>query len=561
MGSRLCRDRHGSRSRHESARETEIPHAARRKDATANPATIKAQWRSNPHADILWSVDREHVVIDLDRKDGKDGVRDFERLTGLSIGAIDTPRATSPRGGVHLYFRANGIEYRALEDIGAPGIDFCGGPKGSRGVVLPGPGNGRQYEKPLTGPWAEAPEFFADLMRQWLAREAARKASAGPQQPHQGQASARATKALNKACKALSEAGPGERDTAIRQNVLKVGSLAATGEIDPTAALDALIISARANPAGSDYADRVRRAFENGLKQPAAPATALEPLDDTIAEIFAAEHADDLRYVAEWGKWYEWRKGCWREEKTLRVFDLIRKTCRAFGIERAGMARTVAAVHTLARADRRIAATAEQWDSDPMLLNTPTGVVDLRTGDARAHDPALYMTKITAIGPRGDCPQFKTFLTTIMQEDAALVDYLKRVIGYCLTGDVSEETLFFFYGLGANGKGVLTRTIARILGEYHKSTPIETFTETRTDRHPTELARLHNTRLVTASETERGRHWAESRLKQLTGSDPVAARFMQKDFFEYWPQFKIVISGNYKPRLRGSARPCGADCN
>ena len=70
-----------------------------------------------------------------------------------------------------------------------------------------------------------------------------------------------------------------------------------------------------------------------------------EPTDDRIADAFAEEHRNDLRYVAAWGKWFEWRGGCWREEKTLRAFDLIRKTCRAQGIERAGMAKMVGAVH------------------------------------------------------------------------------------------------------------------------------------------------------------------------------------------------------------------------
>ena len=113
-----------------------------------------------------------------------------------------------------------------------------------------------------------------------------------------------------------------------------------------------------------------------------------EPTDDRIADAFADEHRNDLRYVAAWGKWFEWRDGCWREEKTLRAFDLIRKTCKAQGIERAGMAKMVGAVHALARADRRLAATIEQWDADPMLLNTPDGVIDLRTASFAATAPA-----------------------------------------------------------------------------------------------------------------------------------------------------------------------------
>ena len=303
-----------------------------------------------------------------------------------------------------------------------------------------------------------------------------------------------------------------------------------------------------------DYVDD--QTWEQTKKNVAAAKPAPKPkrvpeaTDDAIAEAFAEEHRDDLRYVAAWGKWFEWRDGCWREEKTLRAFDLIRKTCRAQGLRRTGMAKMVAAVHALARTDRRLAATIEQWDVDPKLINTPDGVVDLRTGELRRHRPDDYMTMITAVGPRGDCPLFLGFLDRIMGGDETLVAYLQRAFGYCLTGATTEQALFFNYGGGANGKTVLMATVAAILGDYCVATPIETFTESRNDRHPTELARLRGARLVTATETGAGRHWAESRLKELTGGERIPARFMNKDFFEYQPAFKPWLSGNHKPRLR-----------
>jgi putative DNA primase/helicase len=92
--------------------------------------------------------------------------------------------------------------------------------------------------------------------------------------------------------------------------------------------------------------------------------------------------------------------------------------------------------------------------------------------------------------------------------------------------------------------------IITILDDYHQTTPIETFTASNQDRHPTELADLHSARMVSSVETEEGRRWAESRIKQLTGGDQVKARFMRQDFFEYTPQFKLVIAGNHKPGLR-----------
>jgi len=309
---------------------------------------------------------------------------------------------------------------------------------------------------------------------------------------------------------------------------------------------------AKQPPKGSVGAERVEAPSDpSEVIDLAAKAKRTPELsDDRIADAFAEEHRHDLRYVARRGHWYVWNGKQWREDDTLKAFHLIRKTIKALGIKRAGMAKMVGAVHTLVRPDRRIAATIDQWDADPWLLNTPNGIVNLRDGTVRKSDPSAYCTKITAVGPRGNCPLFLKFLTKIMGGDEALVAYLQRMFGYCLTGDISEQAIFFNHGVGQNGKSVLMSTVSGILGDYCVATPIETFTESKNDRHPTELARLRGARLVTATETEAGRHWAESRLKELTGGERIAARFMHKDFFEYLPQFKPVVNGNHKPRLR-----------
>jgi putative DNA primase/helicase len=205
----------------------------------------------------------------------------------------------------------------------------------------------------------------------------------------------------------------------------------------------------------------------------------------------------------------------------------------------------------LAQEDRRIAATVDQWDTDPWLLNTPGGVVDLRTGRVRDHRPEDYMTKITAVAPDARCPTplWDAFLTKVAP-DSELRSFLARVAGYSLTGITREHALFFLYGEGRNGKSTFVSIISGILGEYHRTAPIETFIEKKFDAHPTELAMLQGARLVTATETEEGRRWNEARIKELTGGDKVAARFMRQDFFEFTPQFKLVIAGNNKPGLR-----------
>jgi putative DNA primase/helicase len=280
--------------------------------------------------------------------------------------------------------------------------------------------------------------------------------------------------------------------------------------------------------------------------------------DEALALRFAHRHDGDLRFVAAWSKWLVWDGARWRFDDTLHAFERARVICREAATEcnkgktavAIASAKTVAAVDRLARADRRLAATVDQWDADHWLLNTPDGVLDLRTGKMRPNRPDDHITKITTVGPRGNCPRFLAFLERIAGGDPELVSYLQRVLGYGLTGETREHALFFAHGTGANGKSVLLSTIAGIMGDYHRTAPIETFVAGNSERHPTDLAGLRGARLVTAIETEEGRRWAESKIKSLTGGDMIAARFMRQDFFEYRPSFKLVIAGNHRPSLR-----------
>ncbi|WP_428665043.1 phage/plasmid primase, P4 family [Reyranella sp.] len=282
--------------------------------------------------------------------------------------------------------------------------------------------------------------------------------------------------------------------------------------------------------------------------------------DEALALRFAELHADDLRFVATWGKWLHWSGTHWCLDDTLQAFDFAREVCREAAVAVPhkkdklaaviASAKTVAAIERLAKADRRLAATSDQWDADPWLLNTPRGTINLRTGIVRPHNPNDHCTKSTEASPEGECPAWLAFLARVTGGDADLQSFLQRVLGYALTGDTTAHALFFLFGHGANGKSVAIDTVAGIMGDYHQTAPIETFTHSTGERHPTELARLRGARLVTAVETEEGRRWAESRIKALTGGDKIAARFMRQDFFEFTPQFKLVIAGNHKPALR-----------
>jgi len=157
---------------------------------------------------------------------------------------------------------------------------------------------------------------------------------------------------------------------------------------------------------------------------------------------------------------------------------------------------------------------------------------------------------ITRAKPSSDCPQWLKFLDEVTDGDADLVSFLQRMVGYCLTGSVREHALFFFYGTGRNGKGVFLNTVSDMLGDYAATASMEVLTESKGDRHPTELAALKGKRLVVAQEVDEGRKWAEAKIKTLTGGDPITARYMRSDFFTYQPQFKLLIAGNHKPALK-----------
>jgi len=286
--------------------------------------------------------------------------------------------------------------------------------------------------------------------------------------------------------------------------------------------------------------------------------------EDAIALRFVSEHGADLRYVA--GEWRRFAGVHWARDLTQHVRNLVRRLCRQVAREAyldtdgeggpkvakaLASKRIVDAVESLASADPRVVARAEDFDQRNFDLGTPDGPIDLESGILREPRREDYLSKCTAVAPSqyADCPMWLGFLDRIMRGDDQMVGFLKRMIGYCLTGETREQVLFFWHGSGQNGKGVCMNTVKRILGDYATSTQIETLTVGRGDRHPTEIAGLKGARLVVTTETSDGR-LKESLIKQLTGSDPVKARFMHKDEFEYYPNFKLVLSGNRQPRLR-----------
>ena len=286
--------------------------------------------------------------------------------------------------------------------------------------------------------------------------------------------------------------------------------------------------------------------------------------EDGVAKAFAEHYAGCFVYDHELGMWVQWNGSRWTQDLKLSVFHTAREFARAVNGRLAkpttalGKIAFASAVERATRADPKMAVVQEIWDRDPWVLGTPDGVVDLRTGTLRPNAPDLYISRHTSVAPAthgAATPMWQRFLDSATQRDKELQGFLQRLCGYVLSGDVTEEILTFLYGPGGNGKGVFLATLTGILSEYAVAVPIEVFTAGSHINLEYYRAQMAGARLVTASETESQATWAESQIKEMTGNEtPLSARHPYGRAFTYRPQFKLILVGNYAPKLKGRSR-------
>jgi putative DNA primase/helicase len=291
---------------------------------------------------------------------------------------------------------------------------------------------------------------------------------------------------------------------------------------------------------------------DNVIAMPGAQK--LEVSEDAIALAFTREFGGTMRFDHHAGRWYRWELTHWRRLDIPAARHFAREIGRRLGSGKKAIckASVAAGAESFCRADPQHAVTSEIWDADPWLLGTPKGTISLKTGKMHQPRPSDFITKLTGCVPDSREPVlWMRFLSDVTRGDEPMMTYLQRVAGYSLTGLTTEHALFFIYGPGGNGKSVYLNLLVHILGDYAANAPMDTFTSSKFNAHPTDLAMLKGARLVTASETEEGRAWAEARIKVLTGGDPITARFMRQDFFTYKPQFKLLFAGNHQPTLHG----------
>lgn len=285
-----------------------------------------------------------------------------------------------------------------------------------------------------------------------------------------------------------------------------------------------------------------------------------------------ARFGGDVRFVGPWKKWLCWDGKRWEADADLKLQGMAIQISRGLWADLAAVepgteamrsalafvkasnrANAVAAMVTLARS--YVPVSVDELDSHVWLLNLANGTLDLRTGEVKEHDRADYLTKLSAVcfDPLATCPLWEKFLGEVFDEDDELIGYVRRLVGYTLTGSQREHVLPFLHGSGANGKSTFLHVLFHLLGpDYATKAPQELLLAKHGETHPTEKAGLFGRRLVFSNETEAGRRLAETQVKALTGGDRVEARRMREDFWEFEPTHTIWISGNHKPAVRGT---------
>jgi len=488
----------------------------------ASEEQIRCWWGKNPACNIgvVTGAVSGLVVLDLNGSEGRESVK----LLDLPL----TPIAATGRGQ-HWYFRHPGGKVGNAVKL-LPGVDL----RGDGGYVVAPPSihpSGAEHR--------------------WLGRPSPEEADLVPlpewvlDKQHDRQDGAEPT--------TLSEpVAEGARNQTLTS---LAGSLRRRGADEATifAALQAVNTDRCRPPLPEAEVGRIASSIAKypagGTQQQVSPDTVHET-DLGNAQRLVALHGQDLRYCHPWNKWLVWDGTRWSQDATAEAVRRAKDVVRAMYAEaasqldddrRKSLAKhawktesesRIEAMLSLARSEPGIPILPEQLDTNSWLLNCANGTLDVRTGELRPHKREDLLTRKipVAYDPNATCPEWYRFLDRIMAGRAGLVSFLQRAPGYSLTGCTDERVLFLLHGRGANGKTTFLETVALLLGDYAMRTTIETLLA-RGDRDgiPNDVARLRGARFVYASEAEEGRRLAEAKLKDITGGDTIAARFLHAE--------------------------------
>lgn len=559
---------------------------------TDDPEEIRRDWVKHPDAGIGLPTGEQNgiFVLDLDCKDGVDGVAWLHKKEALHGYLPKTVTARSPTGGLHIWFAYPSFEVRNSAGALAPGVDI----RGEGGMVVVPPSekpDGSAYEwiaSPHDVTIAEAPEWLLTLL---LDHQASRNARTHAERRTEWLplTSKGIDRQIEMAARKVAMAAPGERNDTLNRQAYWLGQAIAGGWMDEATVRDALTEAAIEAGLGLD---EVAQTLESGLAAGARnprPATAppeFEHGHDALArQLGAWGWNDDAKYVERLKSWFFWDGMVWRRAEKRDEFTQVRefmaqrvrevmayaddvapllqtdadreKMRKWAKSERAKLqdARTIALVEGLARSNAASAAAHDDFDMDPSLLGTPGGLVDLRTGKLRPAQRSDMISKLTSVAPVKIVPhRWLRFLDEVFGGDPEMIDFIQRLAGYALTGETREHKLPFATGGGRNGKSVLLETWRFIWGDYGGTANASIFLNTKNPQHQAPIAAMRGKRLIVASELPAGAVWNDALVKSLTGGDTISANEMRMNPIEFKLNATIIIAGNNTPNLPAADR-------
>lgn len=507
------------------------------KDASKGIEALKRLF-ANPQANIGIATGKVSgiFVLDIDIKNSAGGAESLAELE-REYGALSaTLEAKTCSGGRHLYFRYPERGIGCKTGV-RKGIDVRG--DGGYVVAPPSVVDGKPYDW-THGPdaaIADAPEWLLDIL------------SGKDKAPDLSDKNALITQNRNNTLMLLGVnlRKMGLDQPAIEKNLQTINASRCSPPLDKAEV--------------SKIARSVSR-YESGGKQPA-------PLTDTWnAQFLYSGYGGDIRYCDALGGWFIWDGTRWRKDETFQIMKLAQSAvkdmhARAQAAKDKDLAKHAArceaesrlkAMVNLVRCEDGVTVTPDTFDSDVYLLNCRNGTLDLRTGELRPHSKTDYITRRLELDykPEAQCMEWLKFLDSVFLGDKEIIGFMQKAVGYSLSGSMKEQCVFILYGVGMNGKSTFLKHIYRLLGEYAMNTPATTLMEKYGESIPNDVARLKGARFVTSIESGKGRALAEAQIKQLTGDDPISARFLHREFFDFFATFKIFLATNHKPNISGT---------
>lgn len=532
------------------------------KGASAEETQIKKWWKAHPDAGIGVATGMASGIVVLDIDLDKPGAeQNLEKIIHDKGMFPQTVAAKSGGGGLHFYFKHpnNGKKVaNAQKLLGLAGIDV----RGDGGYIVVPPtmhASGNRYE------WGDDQSPFdttPDMCPEYI---------------YNDRAAGRAAQRFNY----TGEIADGERNTTLTS---VAGLLRSLGlGIDEITLVLKQQNATRCNPPLSDtevetiahyiteYPPAINRTNTRTGRIGLEELLSFERSDVGFGQMLAFALLGKVKYNHTQGKWLLWQDHFWKpdgvEEITLKTIDvtmMFRESVelitdedeRDRGLKYSQLIQNkprIEAGLSIARAQPSIATVHTDWDKGLDVIAVENGVIELKTGELRDGKPEDLISYHVPLNydPKTDCPLWKKFLSEVFDGNAEVIEFVRRAVGYSLTGQITEQCLFLLVGKGANGKSTFLDTLHEILGIYSYSAPFSTFERTQNSgsQQTNDIASLAGKRLVSASEPNEGVTLSESRIKSLTGGEHISARFLHQEFFEFKPTFKIWLGVNHLPRV------------